>query len=67
MTLDQQQRLYDTLKEITQYQDPERLRKTSEKQFGLEYQECLEMSYENVISAAKAAIRGVRRPTEEKP
>ena len=56
------QTLYDALKVITQYQSPEQLRRASERDYGLNYEEALEMAYENVLSTAKQAIRRMRRP-----
>lgn len=46
----------------TDYQTPDQLQRNSEKQIGLEYEEALEMSYENIQSTAKAAIKGVKLP-----
>lgn len=42
------------------YQTPDQLRKNSEKQYGLDYEESLEMAYENLQSEAGAAAKGVR-------
>lgn len=58
-----EQRLYDALKRIAQYQDPDRLRRTSKAQLGLEGNEAIEYAYENVLSEAKFAIKGMRRPS----
>lgn len=55
-------KMYNALKRITQYQSPERLRRTSQKQLGLEYEEALEYAYENVIADAKHGLKGVRLP-----
>lgn len=55
-------RMYAALKRITQYQSPERLRRSSRKEWGLDYEEALEGSYENVIQEAKDGIKGVRLP-----
>lgn len=41
------------------YQTPEQLRKGSKGQYGLGYEECLEMTYENLQEEAKAGARGV--------
>jgi hypothetical protein len=57
-----EQRLYDTLKRISQYAPPDYMRRHSEKQFGLEPSESIEMAYENVIAEAKRAIHRMRRP-----
>lgn len=56
------QRFYDFLKRITLYQSPERLRKHSVREWGLEYPDALEYAYENVIEDARRAIKGKRRP-----
>lgn len=53
-------KLYDTLKRITQYQSPDRMRKSSQKDWGLDFEEALEMAYENLQIEAKRAIHGVR-------
>ena len=53
---------FDVLKRIASYDSPERLRRDSEKSYGLDYTEALEMAYDNVLQEAKNAIRGARRP-----
>jgi len=63
--IEKTQRLYDALKTIAQYQSPERLRKSAERQYGLGFEEALEMAYENVIETAKHAIKGMQRPELE--
>lgn len=63
MKLEQQQRMYDTLKRIARgYQTPDQLRRNSERDFGCEFEDALEMSYENLQQEAENAIKGVRRP-----
>ena len=62
-----EQRLYDALKRIAQYQSPDQLRRSSMKQYGLEADEAIEYAYENVLSEAKAAIKGMRRPKSTQP
>jgi hypothetical protein len=57
-----EQRYFDALKRITQYQSVESLRRYAERQYGLRPSEALEMAYENVIEEAKQAIKGKRRP-----
>ncbi len=53
-----------------QYQKPERLRKDSEKDWGLNYTEAMEMAYENIQTDAHYAVKGVKeiklvsKPTE---
>lgn len=59
--------MYATLKQISKnYQTPKQLRKSCERDYGLEYEEVLEMSYENIQNEASKAIRGVKYLTEEK-
>lgn len=57
-----EQKLYDALKRITMYDNPDRLRKRAERDYGLEPDEVIEMAYENVLAEAKTAIKGMRRP-----
>lgn len=59
-----EQRLYDALKAISQYQSPEKLRKDSFGIYGLDGPEAIEMAYENVIAEARVAIKGMRRPEQ---
>ena len=58
-------RYFTALKKIGSYISPERLRASSEKAYGLTYEEALEMAYENVINEAKEAIYGRRTPKEK--
>ncbi|MHB8209125.1 hypothetical protein [Mucilaginibacter sp.] len=52
----------ETLKKISrQYDTPERLRKSCEKEYGLSYEEALEMAYENIQLDAALASKGVQR------
>lgn len=64
-----EQRLYDALKRITQYDSASKIAKTAERRYGLSGYEALEMAYENMQAMAKAAIRGMERPhtPEEAP
>lgn len=55
-------RLYTALKRITQYDSPERMRRESEKAFGLDYEEALGYAYDNIQGEARDAIKGVRFP-----
>ncbi len=63
MKANNEQRYFDALKRITQYQSPERLRKHSERDWGLGFEEALQSAYENVIEDAKHAVRGRKRPS----
>ena len=60
-----EQLYYDALKRITHYSSVERLRRGSEKSYGLPFHEALEYAYENVIGEAERAIRGKRRPKDQ--
>jgi hypothetical protein len=54
-------RLYDALKRIAAYQSPDTLRRRSYKEWGLDdASEAIEYAYENVLSEAKHAVKGVR-------
>ncbi|WP_186198018.1 hypothetical protein [Burkholderia gladioli] len=56
-------RLYTALKLIAKaYQTPAQIRRTSEKKYGLQYEEALEYAYENIQQEARNAIKGVRVP-----
>lgn len=56
-------RLYDALKEIGHdYQSPAEIRRSCEKQYGLDYATALEYAYENVIRRARQAVFRMRRP-----
>lgn len=54
-------RLFDALKRITRYNSPDELRRVSEKRYGLDGSEAIEMAYENVLQEARNAIKGIRR------
>lgn len=59
---DHYNRMYDALKTIAKYyQTPEQLRRNSKGQYGLGYEETLEMAYENIQQLAKEATRNVRK------
>ena len=58
-----EQRYFDALKRIAAYQSPERLKKNSWDDWGLDDgNEALEYAYENVLQEAKQAVRNRRRP-----
>lgn len=55
-------RMYDALITIANgYQTPDQLKRNSKNQYGLGYEETLEMAYENIQQLAKEATRHVRR------
>lgn len=54
-------KMLTTLKKISKrYESPERLRRNSEKEYGLEYEEALEMAYDNIQTEATICIKGIR-------
>lgn len=54
-------RMFLALKKISKgYETPEKLRKSANQDYGLDYEEVLEMSYENLQTEAAQAIKGVR-------
>lgn len=60
-------RMYVALQRIKRYQSPARLRRDSQKQYGLSYEEALEYAYENIQSEAATGLKGVRKPQIEEP
>lgn len=53
-------KLFDALKRITRYSDPDQLRKRAEKLYGLSFEEAIEYAYDNVREEAAQAVKGVR-------
>lgn len=53
-------RLYAALRRIAAYDTPSRMRKSSQKDWGCDYEDCLEMAYENIQEEAKRAVKGLR-------
>ena len=49
-----------TLRRISKYQSTNQLRRDSQKDYGLDYEEALEYAYENIQSEAKAGCKGIR-------
>jgi hypothetical protein len=50
-----------TLRKIAKvYMSPDKIRKNCEKDYGLEFEECIEMVYDNIQGDAEAAARNVR-------
>lgn len=54
---DKNKELIEALNRISAYQSIETLQKDSEKDWGLEYEEALEMSYENMQNEANALLK----------
>lgn len=53
-------KMYTALKRIAKYyQTPDQLRKSSQKDYGLNYIESLKMAYENIQQEAADAIKGI--------
>lgn len=53
--------MYKTLKKISEgYQSSEELRTDSEDEFGLEFEEAIEMAYDNIQSEATFAIKNIK-------
>ncbi len=57
-----EQRYYDALRRITRYMLPDKLKRMAETTYGVSPEEAVEMAYENVLTEARDAIRGRRRP-----
>ena len=53
-------KMLNSLKKIKAYQTPDRLRKDSEKDWGLDFEEAIEMAYENIQSEAAFASKNVK-------
>lgn len=49
-------RLCLTLRRISEYSSPDELRNDAADEYGLDYEEALEMAYENVIREAKTML-----------
>ncbi len=54
-------KLLDACLQISKgYQTPQQLQKNSEAEYGLDYEESLEMAYENIQATAKLASHRVK-------
>lgn len=59
--LSQFNRMRDALLQIAGgYQTPEEIRKSCEVDYGLDFEEAIEMAYSNIQATAAGAVRGVR-------
>lgn len=65
--VDYEARFATALRRITAYMTPNQLRRESEKKYGLDFTEALEMAYENVRDEAKAALKGYRPKRGSQP
>ncbi|MCX8676255.1 MULTISPECIES: hypothetical protein [unclassified Apibacter] len=54
--------MLDALKKISKdFQSTDQLREDCNEDYGLDYEECLEMSYENIQSLAEQTSKGIRK------
>lgn len=63
--MDYEARFAHALRRITAYMTPSQLRRECGRSYGLEYEESLEMAYENVLGEANAALKGYRPPRQQ--
>jgi hypothetical protein len=54
--------MYTFLKRIVTYDTPAQMRRNSEKNWGLQFDECIEMAYENIQQEARNGLKGIRLP-----
>lgn len=54
--------MHHALKRIAAYDSSDRLRRSSQKDWGVDFEEAIEMAYENVQQEAKNGLRGIRIP-----
>lgn len=52
--------MLNALKKIKAYQSPSKLRKDSSKDWGLDFEEAIEMAYENIQNDAAFACKNVK-------
>lgn len=52
--------MLNALKKIKAYQSPAKLRKDSSKDWGLDFEEAIEMAYENIQNEAAVACKNVK-------
>ena len=62
-TMSDAQTYFDALRHIDHdFMTTNELRRNSQKEWGLPYEEALEMAYDNLKDVAKRAVKGKRRP-----
>ena len=55
-------KMHEALRKIAKsYMNSEQIKKDSGPQFGLDYDEALEMAYDNIQNEARIAIKGIRK------
>lgn len=63
--MNNEQAYFDVLQRIAKhYSTSDQLRRDSQRAYGLDYGEALEMAYDNIQAEASHAIRGKKRPKE---
>ena len=60
---DERDLFWRTLHTISVHMSPRELQTKSERVYGLPPDEATESAYENVLEAARAAIKGTRKPS----
>ena len=60
---DERDLFWRTLHTISVHMSPRELQTKSERVYGLPPDEATEYAYENVLEAARAAIKGTRKPS----
>lgn len=60
---DERDLFWRTLHTISKHMSPRELQTKSERVYGLPPDEATESAYENVLEAARAAIKGTRKPS----
>jgi hypothetical protein len=56
------EQMYCALRRIAKYDTPAQMMRSSRKQWGLDFAECVEYAYENIQGEAKSGLKGVRKP-----
>ncbi len=59
-----EQLYFDALHKVRKFQTSEWLKRNAEKQYGLSYEEALEMAYDNIRVIAEVMLMGKRRPKQ---
>lgn len=61
MKVDWESRFESALRDIAAYMTPEQHRRQSERRYGLDAAESMEMALDNILGTAKAALKGYKR------
>jgi hypothetical protein len=46
-----------------EYQSTDQLRRNCERQYGLDFEECIEMVYDNIQAEARISVKGIKALT----